>query len=149
MTDTRRSATFIITLCVALAVAAGLFINGGPGRARKEGRDDDRLRQLQQISANIRCQAEALGRVPDAPQTTDLCPTPFALQNPETGEAYTYIRVDDRNWRLCAAFELPARIRTRDGAQFDAGHGCLLGTLTPRQLPNFVPMDQFVVIPRD
>ena len=149
MTDTRRSATFIITLCVALAVSAGLFINGGPLRARKEGRDDARLRQLQQISVNIRCQAEALGRVPDAPQNTDLCPTPIVLQNPETAEAYTYIRVDDRNWRLCAAFELPDRIRPRDGSQFDARHGCLLGTLTPRPASRFVPMDQFVVVPLD
>lgn len=149
MTDTRRSATAIIALCVVLAVAAGLFINGGPGRARKEGRDDDRLRDLQNISFNIRCQAEASGRVPDAPQTTDLCPMPLVLQNPETAEAYTYIRVDDRNWRLCAAFELPDRIRLGGGAQFDARHGCLLGRLEPESDLRFHPMDQFRVAPRN
>lgn len=149
MSDARGTATIAIAVCVGLAVVAGLVVSGGPGHARKEVRDDDRLRHLQQISANIRCQAEETGRVPDAPQTTDLCPTPLILQNPETAEAYTYIRVDDRHWRLCAAFELPNRIRLGGDGQFDAEHGCLLGRLTQESDPRFPSMDQFVPLPRD
>ncbi len=149
MSDARGTATIAIAVCVGLAVLAGLVVSGGPGHARKEVRDDDRLRHLQQISANIRCQAEETGRVPDAPQTTDLCPTPLILQNPETAEAYSYIRVDDRHWRVCAAFELPDRIRTFDGTQFDAQQGCLLGRLASESKPPFQPMDQFVVIPQN
>ncbi|MBA4491444.1 hypothetical protein [Paracoccus sp. S1E-3] len=149
MTEKRGTATLAIALCAALAVLAGLVVSGGPVRSRKEGRDDDRLRDLRQISANIRCQAEESGRVPDAPQMTDLCPSPFVLQNPETGETYRYSRVDDRHWRLCAAFELPDRIRLGGEAQFDARNGCLLDRLNPGPESKFAPMDQLEVRPPD
>ncbi|NHF72136.1 hypothetical protein [Paracoccus xiamenensis] len=149
MIDTRRGATIAIALCVAFAVAAGLFISGGPGRARKEARDDHRLRDLRQISANIRCQAQTSGRVADTPQLTDLCPRPFTMQNPNTGENYTYIRIDDRNWRICASFELPDRIRPRDGAQFDAKTGCLLGNMSARQRSGFPALNPLLPTPQD
>ena len=150
MTDTRRGATAIIAAGVALAVVAGLVITGGPGAARQQARDDTRLQDLRQISANIRCQADATGRTPDAPRQTDLCPSPFAMQNPRSGETYAYARLDDRHWRLCAPFEQPERVAkpARDH-QFDPRAGCLIGSLDRPEGLRFAPLVPFDLAPRD
>ncbi|MFD1795872.1 DUF5671 domain-containing protein [Paracoccus aurantiacus] len=137
-----------IGACAAIAVIAGLMVGGGPIRARQENRDEQRLEDLRAINRNIECQAADTGRLPDAPQITDLCPSPPPADNPATGEAYTYTRIDDRHWRVCAAFELPELVGDMSyGAQFDAQSGCLVSEWTGRSEPNFVPMDQFEVAP--
>lgn len=132
MTDTTGKAALLIALCAAAAVLAGLVVGGGPMQARKENRDQDRLGDLLQISANIDCQVGVLRRLPDAPQTTEACPTALRLTDPHTGAPYDYARIDSHHWRICAAFELPQQIEPNPyGAQFDPERGCMVFSLPP------------------
>lgn len=132
MTDTTGKAARLIALCAAAAVLAGLVVGGGPKQARMENRDQDRLNDLLQISVNIDCQVGVLRRLPDAPQTSEACPTALRLTDPHSGAPYDYARIDSRHWRICAAFEMPQRIGTNPyGAQFDRERGCMVFSLPP------------------
>lgn len=140
-----------LAVCALLAVIAGLVVGGGPMQARAENRDAARMEDLRRIDAQVLCQADALGRAPASPETTASCPADFPTLDPFTAQAYRYIRIDDRHWRVCATFENPETTgMARLPAAFDAQKGCLISTLPqPGQGPNSAPMDQFQIRPLD
>lgn len=144
MTEIKGKTTAAIALCTAAAVIAGLVVSGGPLYARKENRDEARLANLRAISRNIECQAQQLGRIPEAPESNSTCPGKLVLTDPLSGEAYTYSRTNDRYWRVCATFELPDQIgQYVDLNSFDAEAGCLIGRY-PYDLPPQPPLPVIV-----
>ncbi|MDO5642474.1 MAG: hypothetical protein Q4G26_08850 [Paracoccus sp. (in: a-proteobacteria)] len=135
MSSAQGWAAFALAGCAALAVIAGLAISGGPMQARAEKRDAERLRDLRRINANITCQLNNTGQLPESPAKTDACPADIPAAD-QTGAAYTYTRTDDRHWRICAAFENPALLPGGGSdTDFDAGAGCLVGSQPLRREP--------------
>lgn len=133
---TQGWATTAIALSAALAVVAGLVVGGGPIQARAEKRDGQRLVDLRAISANIECQFNDTGQLPEAPAKTDACPAVPPTADPN-GAEYTYSRTDDRHWRVCASFERPEPLPDMGyGPDFDAEAGCITGS---RQLQGDQP----------
>lgn len=151
--DRKHEALGAVTLaaCALLAIIAGLVIGGGPMQARAENRDAARMEDLRRIDAQILCQADALGRAPASPESTASCPADFPTLDPFTAQAYRYIRIDDRHWRICATFENPETTgMAQRPVEFDAQKGCLISALPqPGQRPIIAPMDQFQVQPLD
>lgn len=150
MTKTNGTATAAIAICAAIAVVAGLFVSGGPIQARKEKRDETRLRDLQAINQNVYCRAAELGRLPEQPENSETCPEDFPADDPFTGEPYGYSRIDDRNWRVCAALELPDLVPGAGFAEeYDASSGCFVSRLssTSNSGPEVQPMEQIEVVP--
>lgn len=115
-------ASLAIAGLAAVVVVAGLVLAGGPGQARKERRDEARLRDLDDLSRHIGC----LWRLGDgATFPADLaetpeCPGPVRLTDRETGTAYRVEPLKGGAYRLCAPFELspadqPRWAQRRDG----------------------------------
>lgn len=91
----------------AASVAAGLFLAGGPGHARKQARDAQREQDLTAMTVWIDCLARAEGALPVEPAAHEQCPWDQRVGDPYTGEAYRYEVTGPTSYRICAEFELP------------------------------------------
>ena len=89
---------------VASAVVAGLLVVGGPGTARLEKLDRERLDDLHRIRNAV----AYIGHVPaslDSLVTADRL-TDADLTDPETGERYAYRVLTDSTYEVCTTFAL-------------------------------------------
>lgn len=106
---TRTLSIRAILLVSVLAVAAGLYLSGGPIESRKAKRDGIRESDLRGLSTLVECQARAGGNhLPDALAITPDCDIRLRLEDPFTGAPYAYRRESDALYRLCAKFETKA-----------------------------------------
>ena len=152
MNETKGKATAAIAITSALAVIAGFFVSGGPMQARLENRDMTRRDDIQLINQNIRCQADLLGHLPEAPEETGACPADLPTEDPSGEGTYEYSIIDDRVWQVCAPFEQPGQMRRGYESafeEFNAETGCFVSRLSgPGTLPaENEPMDQQIVEP--
>lgn len=136
MSGERRTqgwASIAIAALAAGMVVAGLAIGGGPGQARKERRDETRLRDLDRISGHIACLSrDGQGRVmPTDLAETKGCPGPVPLTDSSTGAAYRFEPIDADSYRLCAGFELPADPPGRGWTSGRRDGDCLVFDLPP------------------
>lgn len=118
------TAVFLAVACVAvaLAVAVGLKLVGGPGQARMRHLDGERVAALTRLASDIDAYRRGHGGLPAtleglAAQRNDL---PEAqLRDPETGAPYEYRATGPAAYELCAAFAAPSdeevAIRWRHG----------------------------------
>jgi len=94
------------SVVIIVAIVGGFFLIEGPGRARTEKFDEDRVNDLNALSQLIDEHFRVNGSMPD-----DLGPFEGGYNfdqisnDPRTGEAYGYERVTDASYRLCATFE--------------------------------------------
>ena len=94
------------TVVVIVSIIAGIALTGGPGAGRAERFDDERISNLVSISGYLEQYIMLNEEVPE-----DLSVLQgeydFARINadPRTGEPYTYEKVGDRSFKLCAIFE--------------------------------------------
>lgn len=111
-------ATRAMAALSAAAVAAGLWVAGGPARGRMERHDEARQSDLMRLSEHIDCLAQD-GRMPADLAETDRCPGPIRRADPYTGTPYRVEPLAPASYRLCAAFDLPpdpgTRYPRRDG----------------------------------
>lgn len=98
---------WLIAGLALLAVALGLYLTGGPDRARKEKHDREREQDLMTLANWVDCVAAARGQLPATLQGDPQCDWKLRLADPFTGAPYRYQVVTPRRYRLCAAFELP------------------------------------------
>ena len=99
-------ATRALAALSVAAVAAGLWVAGGPARARMERQDEARESDLMRLSAHIDCLALD-GRMPADLAETDRCPGPIRRADPYTGTPYRVEPLAPASYRLCADFALP------------------------------------------
>lgn len=131
---TRTLSIRAILLVSVLAVAAGLYLSGGPIESRKTKRDRIREADLRALGTLVECLARESGhRLPDALATTPDCDVRLRLEDPFTGAPYAYRRESDALYRLCATFETKAD--PRDGTvpfgTRDPQTGCLTYQYAP------------------
>ncbi|MEW9921509.1 hypothetical protein AB2B41_18015 [Marimonas sp. MJW-29] len=93
----------VVVLLVGAAVIAGLMIVGGPGQARMEQRDRERLDHLRQLAEHERCRLVAKGEA-----VPDRCRQVIALEDlrdPLTDAAYVTRMVGKTMFEVCAELE--------------------------------------------
>lgn len=133
-----RLAGWGIAAVALAAVAAGLFLSGGPGQGRAERRDALREGDLAALAAQAQCLA-AEGRAVPPLAPTEGCPGTPRMADPATGEAYGIETVEGGRLRLCAPRETAA-----PWAADPARPGCILVDLrqpsaVPQAGPSLVP----------
>ena len=101
--------TYIVIAIVAGSVIAGFFIVGSPQQERMRRFDSERLNHLQMIQGEIINYWLSKSRLPlGLDELTDSIRGFRAPNDPETNDAYIYIRKDDLLFELCATFVLPS-----------------------------------------
>jgi len=110
----------ITTCLVLIGIVAGFVVTGGPGTARLERYDDERINDLEQIEQGINWYADTFGVLPEtlldfkqaaqarAPYLADT-----RLVDPATDQPYTYTPIEIKDsaieYELCATFETVAQ----------------------------------------
>ncbi|MDR5653435.1 hypothetical protein [Ruixingdingia sedimenti] len=125
-----RLTLWLFVALLAAAVVLGLVASGGPGTARAERRDSERMMNLRGLAGHVQCVANAAGgRLPEAIHPDPACNQDIVLNDPFDGTPYRYERSSDTSFRLCAGFERPQVLRpNRD---FEASSGCLVVDYKP------------------
>jgi hypothetical protein len=123
-------------LVVALAVAAGLAVVGGPEAGRRDRRDETRLADIRRIAEAVACHAEAGAEPPAPADLAAISPACLGgatggLVDPATAAAYPIEYPAADLARVCAGFEQPARADRWTGwPPFDPATGCVTVSLT-------------------
>lgn len=95
---------FIVVLVVAVT---GLFISGSPSKERARRLDEQRVSHLESISYGIDQYWNTNSRLPQSLEELSTSRNIFiqAINDPGTGELYTYERTGTDTYQLCASFE--------------------------------------------
>ncbi|WOD40030.1 hypothetical protein [Nodosilinea sp. E11] len=97
-----RMFTGAATVAVGLAIAAGFWVLGTPGRQRDIAADRQRLQDVAAIAQRLHDRYLAETNSFELPTTLD----PNELRNdPLTNQPYEYERLGDRTFELCATFD--------------------------------------------
>ena len=127
-----RLAVWCLTALVATMLALALVQTGGPATGRAEKRDLARLDDLGALERFVICVARKDGQtaLPDTLAPVAACPDDTPRDDPFTGAPYRYARLGGTEFRLCATFEMPARLDYR-ASQLDRETGCITGRISP------------------
>lgn len=98
---------WLIAGLAMVAVAMGLYLTGGPDRARKEKRDREREQDLMVLANWVDCVAARNGRLPKQLQDDAQCDWQVRRIDPFTDKPYLYEVLAPRRYRVCASFDLP------------------------------------------
>lgn len=113
---------------VALGVIGGLFAVGGPGYARMEKSDAQRVADLRRLANYYRCVGIEEVQDGTSPHYCRGIIEKPDLRDPVTDAAYTYTSDSDLEFALCATFQTDqatsGRQRNRQ-LYFDGSVGCL------------------------
>lgn len=128
---------FGMTFLAVAAIGLGFSVVGGPGEARREKSDYARLLDLGVLARELRCD-DAKAVLPMTLSTETLAAycggvvTHASLTDPETGAPYSYERLSDTSFKLCAKFYNAERIQHhyQDRAGFDRKTGCYTARIT-------------------
>ncbi|MBK5926935.1 hypothetical protein [Rhodobaculum claviforme] len=107
---------------VAGVIGLGVWTVGGPGQARAERRDQERMGDLSTLARHLAClQRQGL----EADERSESCPGVARRTDPLSGDPYHVDAADVV--RVCARFEtrLP-RQRWGNRDDFDPDEGCLV-----------------------
>lgn len=99
-----RTGGIALSGLAALAIAAGLWLTGGPAQGRAEMRDRERQSDIAGLTAHARCLTQE-GEVVPPMTTTAGCPGLPRLSDPWTGEPYRIEMLKTGQLRICANLE--------------------------------------------
>ena len=117
-----RTASLALIAVAAGVIGLGVWTVGGPGQARAERRDQERMADLSTLARHQAC-LQRQGLEPD--DRSDRCPGGAPRTDPLSGDPYQVETAD--GLRVCARFETPLpRQRWGDRDDFDPDTGCLL-----------------------
>lgn len=94
------------TAAVGVAVVAGFWVLGTPGRQRAILADQQRLQDLTTIAQGLH--QDYLDQ-PEAYRLPEALPPRVSLKDPLTNLSYEYQRLADRRYQLCATFDTDSR----------------------------------------
>lgn len=124
-------ATLVIGGMALVAVAAGLWLVGGPGSGKVEHRDRARMVDLRELGPYVACLADLNdGTLPQALAPEPACGENLRFSDPYTDAPYLYridFETDTRaRYSLCADFEAPDRLTDSylPRGSFDPDTGC-------------------------
>jgi hypothetical protein len=95
---------------VLAGITVGVIATGGPERGRAERRDKDRQSDIRSLAYHVECLTGPTGQLPDDLTPTDTCPANGVDFKDETDKPYTYQKVTESEYLLCAAYEYPAAL---------------------------------------
>ncbi|MEM1240494.1 MAG: hypothetical protein AAGI45_11695 [Cyanobacteria bacterium P01_H01_bin.26] len=90
----------LASLAVAAGAAAGFWVLGTPGQQRLIMSDQQRLEDLSAIANSLYWQSQDQ----DDYTLPEVLTTTNQRQDPITQESYSYRKVDDERYELCASF---------------------------------------------
>lgn len=140
---------------VLVSIIAGFFIVGTPWEARLYRFDEQKVSDLQQIQWQLVNYWQSKEALPAAlAELQDPIGGFIVPADPQTGEAYTYVRTNTTSFKLCAVFNAESRpyapaTRTvatlpggvekglSDNWQHGAGEACFERTIDPELYPPF------------
>lgn len=118
-----RPAALALIAFAAAMIAVGIWTVGGPGQARAERRDQQRMNDLQGLAHHLIClHGEGLG----SDDTSPGCPPPERRTDPLTGAPYRVETASSALARVCAEFETRLPRQWHGWADFDRDTGCLV-----------------------
>jgi hypothetical protein len=112
---------------VGAALIAGLLTVGGPGYARMEKNDNQRVTDLNRLYG---CLVNLVGdvSVEDADEICRNSSDPRDLRDPATQDPYEYTQTPDGGFKVCATFQTKNfetnRYIRRQQIKFDGMQGC-------------------------
>jgi hypothetical protein len=104
-----KNFTVISAATVLAAIVAGFWLLGSPGKQRLISLDSQRVQNLSAIASELSSDLAANGDIPAKPlpeQLSDRIRNQY--KDPETQEPYSYKRISDKAYELCATFALPS-----------------------------------------
>ena len=123
-----RLAILALGALVVGALILALIEVGGPARGALEKRDEARFRDLLQLQSLAYCVFHEDKSLPETLEPKGTCSRPVRSNDPITGQPYTYERLDETRFRLCADFEDPDQFGdlyiVRQADSFE--NGCLI-----------------------
>jgi hypothetical protein len=105
----------VASVVVAIVIGWGFVLVGSPGTRRLERFDDQRLQDLQAIVREVHAMTVEAAKPPSLKGTLPKTLEDVAqrarserikLNDPETGEPYSYLVKDDSTFELCATFTM-------------------------------------------
>ena len=100
-------------ILVTVALVGGFMVVGGPGQARLEKQDKERVSDLKRIHRYLECnqKVETPDPLPVALDDKTYCAGFYGsinsredLTDPATGAPYVYRRISGRDFEICAQF---------------------------------------------
>lgn len=99
----------LATAVVVAAIVAGLVISGSPQRQRLLRLDEQRVSDLQSLSASLSTHYASTRELPaELAGLVDGRIRSSLPRDPETDQAYAYALLERRVFELCAEFALPS-----------------------------------------
>ncbi len=104
--EKRRKAVLhpFITI-VVISIVISLFAIGNPRNQKMLSYDLDKMRDLSAFEGNIKGYYQDTGKLPDnIMEVKKASPFYTTLRDPQTGKEYSYNKIDDKTFELCAEF---------------------------------------------
>lgn len=134
----------VFCLLVGGAIGAGLWVVGGPQKARIEQQDRDRIADLRTLHTRLISMESAGAPLPRTLEDDSVCAAwacekggSFPPKDPATGMPYDYRRLSDDRFEICATLAqhpgtARAPVTLSDDMELRAGNVlCLVGTVRP------------------
>ncbi|MGI9321949.1 MAG: DUF5671 domain-containing protein [Pseudomonadales bacterium] len=116
----------VVSLLAAGGIIAGIVTVGGPGQGRLERQDAERAKDLATMAGYIDCLAGLNGKsLPAALVTDERCGGSWRLTDPYTGAPYTYKKLTDTSYQVCARFEALDASNPINSRRFSPDSGCI------------------------
>ena len=105
-----RASAAAASLAVAASLVAGFWVAGSPSRARIVRLDDERERQLVEISNTIDRYWSQFNQLPESLGTLDATRSygVSSIRDPASDLPYEYLQTGERSYNLCASFDAPS-----------------------------------------
>jgi hypothetical protein len=102
---------WLVSAVVLAAVVYGIFLSGSPGKQRALQFDQRRTSDLQQISFALDSYWQRNGDLPESLDALQDSRYYFveSIADPKTAAFYEYLLVGEREYELCAVFELSSK----------------------------------------
>lgn len=109
---------WVVCLAVLAVVVAGFLEVGGPGQARRENADSERVTSLVALAGAIRQYFAKNSALPTKPSQAFSAAyvSPEDQVDPVTGAPYEYRIIDKRHFELCASFQTDESKESSRGA---------------------------------
>lgn len=143
----KRSVFFAgVTITVIVAIIVGIITIGGPYEGRREVFDRHRYEDLNRISTALHCRNWRILQ-PTLPETLSLASIRAycggveiqadVLLDNETGQPYTYTRISETEYSVCAEFYSAEKTMNQNypiywggyAASFNPDTGCVTGRI--------------------
>jgi hypothetical protein len=103
-----KNFTLISTAAVLAAIVAGFWLLGSPGKQRLISLDSQRVQDLSSIASQMNSDLTPINEAAPAKPLPEQLPERISDQfkDPETQVPYSYRRINDNAYELCATFAL-------------------------------------------